>query len=45
MLNPTQKTIAQVDDEVITTIAEDLHATPDRSVVGPYSVEMPEPRD
>ncbi|MEO7454080.1 MAG: hypothetical protein ABIV13_04890 [Fimbriimonadales bacterium] len=40
MLSPTQEIAVSTDNEVI-----DEHASPDRSVIGPYSVEMPEPRD
>jgi hypothetical protein len=46
MLNPTQETARQNDDEVmITAASEDEHVSPDRSVIGPYNVEMPDPRD
>jgi hypothetical protein len=45
MLNPTQETIRQTDDEVKASTADESHASPDRSIVGPYTVEMPEPRD
>jgi hypothetical protein len=40
MLSPTQETAVSNDNDVT-----DEHASPDRSVIGPYSVEMPEPRD
>ena len=36
MLSPTQEIIS---------VNEDEHASPDRSIIGPYSVEMPDPRD
>jgi len=45
MLNPTQEATRQSDDEVKAVAADEGHASPDRSIVGPYSVEMPEPRD
>jgi len=45
MLNPTQEAIRQTDDEVRKTAADEGHASPDRSIIGPYTVEMPEPRD
>lgn len=45
MLNPTQEAIRQIDDEVKATTTDEGHASPDRSIIGPYSVEMPEPRD
>ena len=46
MLNPSQQaTIGNDEGVVVVTILEDEHASPDRSVIGPYSVEMPEPRD
>ena len=46
MLNPTQQTTSSNDEVVVlVTILEDEHASPDRSVIGPYSVEMPDPRD
>jgi hypothetical protein len=36
MLSPTQEA---------TNVEEDEHVSPDRSIIGPYSVEMPDPRD
>lgn len=46
MLNPTQETLKSIDNEVVSQVSlDDEHASPDRSVIGPYSVEMPEPRD
>jgi hypothetical protein len=44
MQNPTLT--RSTDDEVLATSQpQDEHVSPDRSVIGPYSVEMPEPRD
>ncbi len=45
MLNPTQEATRQSDEEVTAETTDEGHASPDRSIVGPYSVEMPEPRD
>jgi hypothetical protein len=46
MLNPTQETARQIDEEVVApALSDEEHVSPDRSIVGPYTVEMPEPRD
>lgn len=45
MLNPIQEIIRQIDNDVNSTTSEDGHASPDRSIIGPYTAEMPEPRD
>jgi hypothetical protein len=45
MLNPNQEAVREIDNEVRNSAADDGHASPDRSIVGPYTVEMPEPRD
>jgi hypothetical protein len=46
MLNPTQAISTQVDEDVVVLVAVDEeHVSPDRSIIGPYSVDIPEPRD
>lgn len=46
MLNPTQETAKQIDEEVVASnLNEEDHVSPDRSIIGPYTVEIPEPRD
>ena len=46
MLNPTQETAVVEDVEAATLTPEDEeHVSADRSIVGPYTVEIPEPRD
>ena len=46
MLNPTQAIAMQNDEDVVVLIpVDEEHVSADRSIIGPYSVEIPEPRD
>jgi hypothetical protein len=45
MLNPAQDTRQNDDEVMIAKINDEEHASPDRSIIGPYNVDMPEPRD
>ena len=46
MLNPSQAIPTQSDEDVVVLIPiDEEHVSADRSIIGPYSVEIPEPRD